>query len=380
MKVLYSGTLDVNAGGPAMSTYNTLYGLNKIGVNAEIIMYPLSPNGKLRGQEVKVNYAHAPLEQKLAYSPYLKKEIKQLGIYDLYHAQGIWQYPTYALIDVAKSFNKPYIITPRGMLYPQDINKSNKLIKLLSLKLRLLKDFNKAACVHVTCHEEMEHCRNIGITSPIAIIANPIEIKEYKRNKYDGTFRLGYLGRLSPRKNVESLIYAIDKLKTNKRRIELIIIGGGDIEYTNFLKKEVRRLELDDIVKFKGFLSGIEKDEALSTISVLAMPSEFENLGNVILEGLLRGIPCIATKGSPWQELKEYNCGWWIDYNQESITNAIKEALNTEETDLELMGNRGNQLVKNKYSIESISNKMEKLYKAILNNQLKKLDFCYYNE
>ena len=72
MRILHSGTLDVKAGGPAMSTYYTLYGLKQLGVEAEIIMYPLSPGGRLRGRDVEVHYATAPWEHKLAYSPRMK--------------------------------------------------------------------------------------------------------------------------------------------------------------------------------------------------------------------------------------------------------------------------------------------------------------------
>lgn len=370
MKILHIGTLDVNAGGPAMSTYNTLYGLNQQGVDAEIIMYPLSKTGKLRGDKVKVHYAKAAWEHKLAYSPTLKNEIKSLGVYDIYHAQGVWQYPTYAIADVAKAYGKPYIITPRGMLYPQDIRKSNSFFKRLSLKWRLLDDLNKAACVQVTCKEEMEYCRNLGITSPIAIIPNPIEIKEYQERKQDETFRLGYLGRLSPRKNVESLIYAFHELRNLKKDTELFIIGGGDEKYEKFLRDEVKRLELDN-VKFTGFLSGNEKDKALASISVLAMPSEFENLGNVILEGLIREIPCIATKGSPWEELITYKCGWWVDYSQSSITEAIKEAMLTEQDELNEMGKRGRELMVNNYSIEEVAIKFKLLYEWICNSNNK---------
>lgn len=376
MKVLHIGTLDVNAGGPAMSTYYTLYGLKQLGVNAEIIMYPLSKTGKLRGEEVKVHYASPPIENKMAYSPTLKKEIKSLGNYDLYHAQGVWQYPTYAIVDVAKAYKKPYIITPRGMLYPQDINKSNKFLKILSLKWRLLNDLNNAACVQVTCKEEMEHCRKLGVISPIAIIPNPIEIKEYKEQKVDNVFRLGYLGRLSPRKNVESLIYAFSELGELVNNAELLIIGGGDDKYEKFLKDEVNKLNLKN-VKFAGFLSGEEKDRAIASISVLAMPSEFENLGNVILEGLIRRIPCIATKGAPWEELETHKCGWWVDYNQHDITNAIKKALLTSKEELTLMGERGRKLIESNYSIEAISIKMQKLYNSIINNEIQKLDFVY---
>lgn len=364
MKVLLFGTLDINAGGPAMSTYNTLYGLKQQGVDAEIIMYPLSPNGKLRGEDVRVHYAKAPLENKLAYSPSLKKEIKALGDYDIYHAQGVWQYPTYAIVDVAKSLNKPYIITPRGMLYPQDIRKSNMFFKFLSLKLRLLNDLNNAACVQVTCMDEMRYCRELGVTSPIAVIPNPIEIKEYTEKKKDDIFRLGYLGRLSPRKNIESLIYAFGELKDITKDAELLIIGGGDEKYERFLKDEAKRLGLDN-VRFTGFLSGKEKDEAIASVSVLAMPSEFENLGNVILEGLIRRIPCIATKGSPWEELETHKCGWWVDYNQQEITEAVKKAVHTSEQELNEMGKRGRELMINNYSIEGVAKKFKSLYEWI---------------
>ena len=374
MRILHSGTLDVNAGGPAMSTYYTLYGLKQRGIEAELIMYPLSPNGRLRGEEITVHFAQAPWEYKMAYAPKLKKEIEALGDFDIYHAQGIWQYPTYALVDVARKKGKPYLVTPRGMLYPQDIRKSNKFFKKLSLKWRLLDDLNRAACVHVTCKEEMIHCRNLGVTSPIAVIPNPIEIKKYDEQKQDHIFRLGYLGRLSPRKNVESLIYAFGELGDKVKDAELLIIGGGDTRYESFLKAECVRLGLNN-VRFTGFLSGKEKDKAIASLSVLAMPSEFENLGNVILEGLIRRIPCIATKGAPWEELETFRCGWWVEYSQSAITEAIVAALYTSEEQLAEMGDRGYKLVEKNYSLEAVAGKMLNLYQWILNKEYRHLSF-----
>lgn len=376
MRILHSGTLDVNAGGPAMSTYYTLYGLKQRGVEAELIMYPLSPNGRLRGEEIKVHFAQAPWEHKMAYAPKLKKEIEALGDFDIYHAQGIWQYPTYALVDVARKKGKPYLITPRGMLYPQDIRKSNKFFKKMSLKWRLLDDLNRAACVHVTCKEEMMHCRNLGVTSPIAVIPNPIEIKKYDERKLDHVFRLGYLGRLSPRKNVESLIYAFAALGDKVKDAELLIIGGGNSEYESFLRDECVRLGVNN-VRFTGFLSGKEKDEAIASLSVLAMPSEFENWGNVILEGLIRCIPCIATKGAPWEELETHCCGWWVDYSQDAITNAVEVALQTPEDQLSVMGKRGYQLVEKNYSIEAIASKMLSLYRWVVKQGDKDSSFIF---
>lgn len=375
MKVLHIGTLDVNAGGPAMSTYLTLKGLQDHQVNVTLAMFPLSEGGRLRGNDIPVSHVKAPWEHKFLWSNTLKKELSSFGTFDLYHAQGVWQWPTYALVDVARGKNKPYLITPRGMLYPQDIAKSNTIFKKLSLKWRLLDDLNRAACVHVTCEDEMTHCRNLGMTSPIAIIPNPVEIKDYPYQKEDKVRRIGYLGRVSRRKNIEGLIKAFHLLGDEAKDAELLIIGGGDEDYERYLHQLVEEYQLNNI-RFTGFLSGEEKDKALASCSVLAMPSEFENLGNVVLEGLVRGIPCIATTGSPWKELQSHHCGWWVPYTQEDITYAIQSALNVTDDKLKVLGANGRHLMEENYSVEKIGEKMKNLYEWILGER-NKPEFVY---
>lgn len=376
LKVLHIGTLDARAGGPAMSTYLTIKGLRQLDVDAEMFMPPLSSGGILKGKDVPIYYSRIPWERKFLFTPQLKKDILAVGRYDIYHAQGIWQYPTYALIDVARSEEKPYIITPRGMLYPQDIAKSNSFIKKKSLRWRLLKDLNDAACVHVTCKDEMMHCRRLGVTSPIAIIPNPVEVNNYQYKKEDSVRRVGYLGRISRRKNVEGLITAFYKLGNNVNNAELLIIGGGDEDYERMLHNLVCEYHLNN-VRFVGFLAGEEKDRALASCSVLAMPSEFENLGNVVLEGLVRKIPCIATQGSPWEELNSYHCGWWVPYTQENITNAVKKALEATDEELGIMGENGRNLIESCYNVPVIAAKMKELYLWVL-GETDKPDFVYF--
>lgn len=364
MKILHVGTLDVNAGGPAMSTYLTLKGLQDKGIDVSIAMFPLSKGGRLRGKDIPITFVKNPIERKFCFSHTLKSELSGIDGVDVYHAQGVWQWPTYALIDCANKKKKPYLITPRGYLYPQDIAKSSTFFKKLSLRIRLLKDLNAAACVHVTCEDEMIHCRNLGVTSPIAIIPNPVEIKEYPYKKEDNVRRIGYLGRISRRKNIEGLINAFHELGDEAKNAELLIIGGGDETYERYLRQLTERFALSN-VRFVGFLSGEEKDKALASCSVLAMPSEFENLGNVVLEGLVRGIPCIATKGSPWSELQTHHCGWWVPYTQEDITYAVRNALNETDDKLQLLGFNGRKLMEERYSVEVIANQMAALYNWI---------------
>ena len=52
-------------------------------------------------------------------------------------------------------------------------------------------------------------------------------------------------------------------------------------------------------------------------------------------------IPVITTTGTPWQEIKENDAGWWLELNQENIDNAIDEALNCSDNELKAKGNNG---------------------------------------
>lgn len=374
MKVLRSGTLNVSAGAPTMSAYFTFLGLNQQGVDAEIIMYPLSPMGWRRGEEILVQYSLAPIGKKFDFSTRLKKGMFVLSMYDICHAQGVWQYPTYVIVDVARKLGKPYVITSRGMLYPQDKAKAIMFFKKLSLKIRLLNDLNRAACVQVACTDELRHHRDLGVISPIAIIPNPMGNKDYPFKKEDGKFRLGYLDCISLRKNVQGLIYAFATLDKEAEGIELLIIGG-DAQYGASLKGEVEHLGLKN-VKFTGFLSGEEKDKTIASYSVMAMLGEFENLGNVVLEGLVWGILCIATTGVPWSELNLHCCGWQVAYAQEAIMGIVKAVLNTSADELHKMRLEGRRVMEDNYSVDSIVIKMKQSYEWVLCSG-EKLEFVY---
>ena len=98
----------------------------------------------------------------------------------------------------------------------------------------------------------------------------------------------------------------------------------------------------------------------------MVVPSDFENFGNIVTEALVRGIPVIASKGMPWQELDEFHCGWWIDNDQETINQTLHIAINTPESERIEMGMHGKQLVAEKYSVDSLGEKMKQFYEWIL--------------
>jgi glycosyltransferase involved in cell wall biosynthesis len=357
--------MGVISGGPALSTLLTVKGLRSINVSTDIVTYQVSDKfDKLIASETFIRTL-PPAGNSFAYSKDFRNYLLQNRRYDLYHAQGIWLYPTYITAKIARKFRKPYIITPRGMLYPQDLAKG-KLKKNIFLKLFLMNDMQKAACIHVTCREEMEHLRKLGVKSPVAVVPNPIDITGMNMSvESKANLRIGYLGRVHPRKNIERLIYAWKEIQSIVRDGELLIIGDGDKKYLNFLKNEVQRLSLHNVI-FTGFLSGHAKDQALSSLSFLAVPSDFENFGNIVTEALVRGIPVIASKGTPWQDIETHRCGWWIENDVNTIAQIITEAIVLSEEEYRQMGERGRKLIQNNYSVEIVAEKMKRLYQWIL--------------
>lgn len=366
MRILHAGSLDVKSGGPALSTYLSIKGVIYAGIQAEILMPPLSKNGKLLANDISIHYTANIKNVRLGYMPKLPQTLKQLPEYDLYHIQGLWLYLGHGVASYARKWNKPYVVSLRGMLYPQALAHS-ALIKKISLLLYQRHDLQQAACIQATCIEEMFHYRELGFSNPVAVLPNPIDIEGIIEHPISSPqkLRIGYLGRVHPRKRIERLIYAFDALRNELKEAELLIIGSGDKQYEQFLRDEVIRLHLTN-VRFAGFLTGEDKDKAILSLSYLVVPSDFENFGNIVTEALVRGVPVIASKGMPWQELEDYHCGWWIDNDQETINKTLHIAIYTSESERIEMGMNGKQLVAEKYSVDSLGEKMKLLYEWIL--------------
>jgi hypothetical protein len=99
MKILHTiPSMGVNSGGPALSTFLTVKGLRNQDVSAEIVTYQVfGRSDKLIASE---NFIHVlpPADNKFAYSKHFKAFLLQNKQYDILHAQGIWQYPTYIIL------------------------------------------------------------------------------------------------------------------------------------------------------------------------------------------------------------------------------------------------------------------------------------------
>ena len=379
MKILQTiAGFGAHSGGTSTCTYDLLTAMHGIGCDVDLMTVNVKdPTDKLMGQGEKwIKALDNDCRTPYGWSPNMTRFLRASD-YDIYHTNGMWMHCNHETCTIARQKDKPYVITPHGMLYPQALARSAWKKKLLLNLGGVEKDLRHATCIHATCDVEMKHYRDLGYTNPVAIIPNPVPIPSFinELSSDRPTKRIGFLGRLHPRKNVKGLIEAWISLGNEIKDAQLIIMGKGDDEYEATLKTLVRQHSLNN-VQFSGFITGRDKFECLASLTALCVPSDFENFGMIVTEALSVGTPVIASLGTPWQELNTEHCGWWVDNDVETLADTISQALSLPQEEIEKMGNNGKRLVNDKYRDTQVAAKMKQLYEWILNGGVKP-DFVY---
>jgi len=124
------------------------------------------------------------------------------------------------------------------------------------------------------------------------------------RDRTDGTFRIGYVGRLTTEKSVRVLARLEQALlEKGYRDFQFVIVGEG--AESEWLKNNMRQAELT------GVLRGAELSRNFANFDVLAFPSETDTFGLVVLEAFASGVPAVVTdKGGPQFTVRHGSSGF----------------------------------------------------------------------
>ena len=114
-----------------------------------------------------------------------------------------------------------------------------------------------------------------------------------KRLRSDGAFLIGYVGRLTPEKNVRWLVELERGLiEAGAGDFRFLIVGCGSER--EWLERRMRRAE------FTGVLRGEALARAYANLDLFVFPSQTDTFGNVVLEAQASGVPClVSSRGGP---------------------------------------------------------------------------------
>ncbi len=111
-----------------------------------------------------------------------------------------------------------------------------------------------------------------------------------RRTRRDDTLVLGFCGRLRPEKNVRLLARVEEMLLSEGvRNYRFLIVGDGSER--EWLQQNMKSATLP------GVLRGEKLAEAYANMDVFLFPSWTDTFGNVILESLASGTPCVVNTG-----------------------------------------------------------------------------------
>lgn len=114
-------------------------------------------------------------------------------------------------------------------------------------------------------------------------------------------FHIVTSAELNRNKNQSIIIQAIAKI--NRDDIYYTICGKGP--YENFLRKQIKKLGLDERIRLLGFRT--DMDEILACADVFAFPSMREGLGIAAVEALLCGVPVVAADNRGTKEYMKHD-------------------------------------------------------------------------
>ena len=128
----------------------------------------------------------------------------------------------------------------------------------------------------------------------------------------------------------------------------------------------VKELGLEDSVVIIGEVQGEMKDALLANADLFVLPSYSENFGIVVGEAMSWERPVITSTGTPWKEVAEVGAGWWVKPEEESLAEALAEALGKRPEELEATGAKGRALVEERYTWAAPAAELVAAYEKVL--------------
>lgn len=274
------------------------------------------------------------------------------------HGHGLWLLPNILPATAAQRHAAPLVMSPRGMLGEAALAFSPTR-KRIFWALAQRRALERATCFHATAESEADDIRRAGLSAPVAVIPNGIDIPA--GDPVPGARTILHLGRLHPKKGIDRLVAAWARIAKRHPDWRLRIVGPSESGYREALERQVHELGAPRVA-FDGPLYGADKLAAYRAAGLFVLPTLNENFGMVVAEALAAGIPAICTKGAPWQGLETKRCGWWTDHGSEAMAVTLDAALALPDAERAAMGSRGRAWMARDFGWDEIAARMAEVY------------------
>ncbi len=366
------------AGGLFISTRQLTRQLETLGVEMAVwgVSDPHSDIDRQAWGGLTVNLFDSRGPRAFAYAPAYRSRLEAFAP-DLVHCHGIWQYPSVACATWARHTQRPYIVSPRGMLDPWALAHSGikKRIAAVGFQRRHLQE---AACLHALCESEAASMRAYGLVNPIAVVPNGVDLPTethtlpppWNTDLTKGRRILLFLGRLHPKKGLPHLLEGWSALLQVQPELAdqwcLVLAGWDDGGHLAALERQVAELKLHTSVLLPGPLHGNAKQAAFAHADAFVLPSFSEGMPMAVLEAWAAGLPVLMTAACNIPQGTGSGAAIEMPADATGARHGLGCITALSADDRHTMGRRGRELVEQRFTWEVVARQMYETYEWML--------------
>jgi glycosyltransferase involved in cell wall biosynthesis len=293
---------------------------------------------------------------------------------DIAHIHSLWSVSTIAIYLWARIYDKPYLISPNGMLSEWALNQS-KLKKSVSLSLIFRRIIKNAFAIIVNSKEEVSFLKDKGYKNKFYVIPNGVDLPlKSIENKNNGPKTLLFLSRIHQKKGIDLLIEAWKEVSVlaEKKNWHLNIVGFSYDKDNIFEKKILNILaknkDLSNVTVSKAIFGESMWDRYYKCNSFI-LPTFSEGSSIAILNAWASGKLCLTTEGANLKYGFNDLCTIKIKPTVESIKNGLLHLFNLSYKEIYDRGLVGKEVVSKHYLWKDIADTYLEIYKVLLKNK-----------
>lgn len=171
----------------------------------------------------------------------------------------------------------------------------------------------------------------------------------------DNELIIGNIGRLCRQKAQHYLIEALPKVLKEFNNIKVLLVGSGGKK--EVFKDRVKELGIENKVIFTGFREDIPS--ILKQIDFMVHTAIYEGCPWIILEGMMVGVPIVATDSTSLPEfIVDGETGYLAENkNSDDIAQKVINMINNQDRDK--MGERAAEIARNQFSFKRMIDDIE---------------------
>jgi glycosyltransferase involved in cell wall biosynthesis len=205
-----------------------------------------------------------------------------------------WNAPSVLTVHDLIALNSPEYCSRQNALYykkflPQSILKAKRIIAVSStVKRDILEKYDiDPEKIEVVYH---------GVDPRFKKVEDPHILSNIRKQyRLPDKFIL-FVGNLEPKKNLERLIEAYGKLKSDSALDHKLVIAGHAAWKFNTIFKKVEALKLSSSVIFLGYVDEGDLPSIYSLTDLFVFPSLYEGFGLPVLEAMACETPVVCSK------------------------------------------------------------------------------------